>query len=159
VCQNIEYAPRRSMNFALLRLPKLKVTGLLFSSGRLVVSGAKSEVAARIATRFIARIIQTMGHPKINYQNFEFVNVTSLFDTKFTLDLKGFISRVTESKAVMSKGGLSQLCNYRHSSDCSMVISQHGKIIIKSPSPKVACEAIQSVYPILLESCAMVNTR
>lgn len=54
--RNAEYNPRR-FAAVVMRLREPKTTALIFSSGKMVVTGAKNEKASKIASRKFARII------------------------------------------------------------------------------------------------------
>lgn len=55
--RNAEYNPRR-FAAVVMRLRKPKTTALVFASGKMVCTGAKTENESRIAARKYARIIQ-----------------------------------------------------------------------------------------------------
>uniref|UniRef100_A0A2N9GY13 TATA-box-binding protein n=1 Tax=Fagus sylvatica TaxID=28930 RepID=A0A2N9GY13_FAGSY len=58
--RNTEYNPKR-FSAVTMRIRDPKTTALIFSSGKMVVTGAKSEDAANKAARKYARIIQKLG--------------------------------------------------------------------------------------------------
>ena len=57
--RNAEYNPRR-FAAVVMRLRKPKTTALVFASGKMVCTGAKTENESRIAARKYARIIQVI---------------------------------------------------------------------------------------------------
>ena len=57
--RNAEYNPRR-FAAVVMRLRKPKTTALVFASGKMVCTGAKTENESRIAARKYARIIQVL---------------------------------------------------------------------------------------------------
>lgn len=58
--RNTEYNPSRFKGLV-MRIREPKTTALIFRSGKIVVTGAKSEEAALLAARKYARIIQKLG--------------------------------------------------------------------------------------------------
>lgn len=58
--RNTEYNPSRFKGLV-MRIREPKTTALIFKSGKVVVTGAKSEEAALLAARKYARIIQKLG--------------------------------------------------------------------------------------------------
>ena len=60
--RNAEYNPKR-FAAVIMRIRDPKTTALIFSSGKMVVTGAKSEEQSRLAARKYARIIQKLGFP------------------------------------------------------------------------------------------------
>ena len=55
--RNVEYNPKR-FSAAIVRLREPKATALVFSSGKMVVTGAKNEDDAHLAARKFTRMIQ-----------------------------------------------------------------------------------------------------
>lgn len=67
--RNAEYNPKR-FAAVIMRIRDPKTTALIFASGKMVVTGARSEDAARVAGRKYARIIQKLGFsPKYKVRN------------------------------------------------------------------------------------------
>ena len=60
--RNAEYNPKR-FAAVIMRIRDPKTTALIFRSGKMVVTGAKSEEDARMAARKYARIIQKLDFP------------------------------------------------------------------------------------------------
>jgi len=60
--RNAEYNPRR-FAAVIMRIREPKTTALIFGSGKVVCTGAKSEDLAKLASRKYARIIQKLGFP------------------------------------------------------------------------------------------------
>jgi len=60
--RNAEYNPRR-FAAVIMRIRDPRTTALIFRSGKMVCTGAKSEEQSRLAARKYARIIQKLGFP------------------------------------------------------------------------------------------------
>lgn len=58
--RNAEYNPKR-FAAVIMRIREPRTTALIFSSGKMVCTGAKSEDDSRLAARKYARIIQKLG--------------------------------------------------------------------------------------------------
>ncbi|KAK6022957.1 transcription factor TFIID, partial [Ostertagia ostertagi] len=58
--RNAEYNPKR-FAAVIMRIREPRTTALIFSSGKMVCTGAKSEDASRLAARKYARIVQKLG--------------------------------------------------------------------------------------------------
>lgn len=58
--RNAEYNPKR-FAAVIMRIREPRTTALIFSSGKMVVTGAKSEDLSRLAARKYARIVQKLG--------------------------------------------------------------------------------------------------
>lgn len=57
-----------------MRIREPKTTALVFASGKVVVTGAKSEDDSRLASRKYARIIQKLGF-EAKFQDFKIQNI------------------------------------------------------------------------------------
>ena len=93
-----------------MRIREPKTTALIFASGKMVVTGAKSEDDSRLASRKYARIIQKLGfNAKFtgwcqricsivndctkNFSDFKIQNIVGSCDIKFPIRLEGLASR------------------------------------------------------------------
>ena len=65
-----------------------KTTALIFASGKMVVTGAKSEDDSRLASRKYARIIQKLGFDA-KFSEFKIQNIVGSCDVKFPIRLEG----------------------------------------------------------------------
>ncbi|CAN1180245.1 TATA-box-binding protein [Linum perenne] len=66
--RNAEYNPKR-FSAVIMRIRDPKTTALIFASGKMVVTGAKSEHDSKLAARKYARIVQKLGFAaKFNYE-------------------------------------------------------------------------------------------
>ena len=65
--RNAEYNPKR-FAAVIMRIRSPRTTALIFSSGKMVCTGAKSEEDSIQAARRYARVIQKLGFPvKVNF--------------------------------------------------------------------------------------------
>jgi transcription initiation factor TFIID TATA-box-binding protein len=71
-----------------MRIRDPKTTALIFASGKMVVTGAKSEDDSRLASRKYARIIQKLGFDA-KFQEFKIQNIVGSCDVKFPIRLEG----------------------------------------------------------------------
>lgn len=55
--RNAEYNPKR-FSAVIMRLRDPKTTGLIFASGKIVITGARNEELCRLAARKFARVLQ-----------------------------------------------------------------------------------------------------
>src|SRR5438477_4454629 len=85
---NLEYMPEK-FNPIVMRLKEPKSTALLFTSGKIVVTGTKDEKNAEIATRRFARIVQKLGFP-VRFLNFRITNIVASATLKFRPDFVSF---------------------------------------------------------------------
>ncbi|GEM10600.1 transcription initiation factor TFIID TATA-box-binding protein [Rhodotorula toruloides] len=85
--RNAEYNPKR-FAAVIMRIREPKTTALVFASGKVVVTGAKSEDDSRLAARKYARIIQKLGF-ETKFTDFKIQNIVGSCDVKFPVRLEG----------------------------------------------------------------------
>ena len=71
-----------------MRIRDPKTTALIFASGKMVVTGAKSEDDSRLASRKYTRIVQKLGFDA-KFSEFKIQNIVSSCDVKFPIRLEG----------------------------------------------------------------------
>ena len=74
-----------------MRIRDPKTTALIFASGKMVVTGAKSEDDSKLASRKYARIIQKLGF-NAKFTDFKIQNIVGSCDIKFPIRLEGLAS-------------------------------------------------------------------
>jgi len=85
--RNAEYNPKR-FAAVIMRIRVPKTTALIFASGKMVVTGAKSEDDSRLASRKYARIVQKLGFDA-KFSEFKIQNIVGSCDVKFPIRLEG----------------------------------------------------------------------
>ncbi|CAJ2499866.1 Uu.00g027190.m01.CDS01 [Anthostomella pinea] len=85
--RNAEYNPKR-FAAVIMRIREPKTTALIFASGKMVVTGAKSEDDSKLASRKFARVIQKLGF-SAKFTNFKIQNIVGSCDVKFPIRLEG----------------------------------------------------------------------
>ncbi|GMH35351.1 hypothetical protein BSKO_03219 [Bryopsis sp. KO-2023] len=86
--RNAEYNPKR-FAAVIMRIREPKTTALIFTSGKMVCTGAKSEQDSRLAARKYAKIIMKLGFKEIRFQDFKIQNIVGSCDVKFPIRLEG----------------------------------------------------------------------
>jgi transcription initiation factor TFIID TATA-box-binding protein len=89
--RNAEYNPKR-FAAVIMRIREPKTPALIFASGKMVVTGAKSEDDSKLASRKYARIIQKLGF-NAKFTDFKIQNIVGSCDIKFPIRLEGLASR------------------------------------------------------------------
>ncbi|KAG7657605.1 TATA-box binding protein [Arabidopsis suecica] len=85
--RNAEYNPKR-FAAVIMRIREPKTTALIFASGKMVCTGAKSEHLSKLAARKYARIVQKLGFPA-KFKDFKIQNIVGSCDVKFPIRLEG----------------------------------------------------------------------
>ena len=71
-----------------MRIREPKTTALIFASGKLVVTGAKTEEMSELAVQKFVRIIQKLGFPAI-FSKFKIQNIVGSCEIGFQVRLEG----------------------------------------------------------------------
>ncbi|RYP15524.1 hypothetical protein DL765_005643 [Monosporascus sp. GIB2] len=88
--RNAEYNPRR-FSAVIMRIKEPKTTALIFASGKVVVTGAKSGSDSRLAARKFGRTLQKLGYePKPT--EYAVHNMTAKCDVQFPIHLERLAS-------------------------------------------------------------------
>lgn len=89
MAKNAEYNPKR-FAAAIMRIREPKTTALIFNSGKIVCTGAKTEESSKLAARKFARIIQKLGFD-VKFANFKIQNIVGSCDVGFNVRLEGLV--------------------------------------------------------------------
>jgi transcription initiation factor TFIID TATA-box-binding protein len=71
-----------------MRIRDPKTTALIFASGKMVVTGAKSEDDSKLAARKYAYILKKLEFPT-SFKDFKIQNIVGSCDVKFPIRLEG----------------------------------------------------------------------
>lgn len=85
--RNAEYNPKR-FAAVIMRIRDPKSTALIFASGKMVVTGCKSEMDSKHAARRYGRILQKLGFV-VTFKEFKVQNMVGSCDVKFPIRLEG----------------------------------------------------------------------
>jgi len=87
--RNAEYNPKR-FAAVIMRIREPRTTALIFSSGKMVCTGAKSEILSKMSARKYGRIIQKLGFP-VKFKDFKIQNMVGSCDVGFPIRLEGLV--------------------------------------------------------------------
>ena len=147
--RNAEYNPKR-FAAVIMRIRDPKTTALIFASGKMVVTGAKSEKASKLASQRYAKIINKLGF-NAQFTDFKVQNIVSSCDLKFCIKLEGLA--------------------YAHSNFCSYEPELFPGLIYRMVKPKIVLlifvsgkvvltgakvrediyQAFENIYPVLTQ--------
>ncbi|KAJ3049050.1 TATA-box-binding protein [Rhizophlyctis rosea] len=147
--RNAEYNPKR-FAAVIMRIRDPKTTALIFASGKMVVTGAKSEEASKLAARKYARIIQKLGFAA-KFTDFKIQNIVGSCDVKFPIRLEG----LTYAHGAFSsyEPELFPGLIYRMTvPKIVLLIFVSGKIVLTGAKVRQEIyDAFDKIYPVLLE--------
>lgn len=148
--RNAEYNPRR-FAAVIMRIRDPKTTALVFSSGKLVVTGAKNEKDARLAARKYARIIQKAGFKAVRFVEFKIQNIVGSCDVKFAIRLEGLADDHAEFSSYepeLFPGLIYRMINPK----IVLLIFVSGKVVLTGAKSRADIyRAFENIHPILLQ--------
>ena len=88
--RNAEYNPKR-FQAVIMRIREPRTTALIFASGKMVVTGAKTNEASMNASKKFTAIIQKVGFPAARFASYKVQNTTATCDVGFPIRLEAFL--------------------------------------------------------------------
>ncbi|KAF2837337.1 hypothetical protein M501DRAFT_938052, partial [Patellaria atrata CBS 101060] len=85
--RNAEYQPKR-FAAVIMRIRQPATTALIFASGKMVVTGAKSIADSKLASRKFARTLQKLGY-RPSFTEYKVQNIVGAADVRFDVRLEG----------------------------------------------------------------------
>ncbi|KAH7823862.1 Transcription initiation factor TFIID TATA-box binding protein [Monocercomonoides exilis] len=149
--RNVEHNPRR-FPAAVFRLRDPKATVLIFESGKMVCTGAKSEELARLACRRTAKTIHKIPEHEgihITFQNFKIENLVASCDVRFPIRLEALAAAHTNFSTYepeMFPGLVYRMTTTK----ITFLIFVSGKVVITgAKSRNDIYTAFEELYPVL----------
>ncbi|XP_068611154.1 TATA-box-binding protein-like [Brachionichthys hirsutus] len=145
--RNVEYKPKR-FSAVIMRIQKPRTTALIFRTGKMVCTGAKSEEQSRLAARKFARVVQKLGFPT-KFLDFKIRNMVGSCDVKFPIRLAGLA--LTHHRFCSYEPELFPGLYYRMvQQKIVLIIFCSGKVVITGARKTAEIyEAFEHIYPIL----------
>jgi len=145
--RNAEYNPKR-FAAVIMRIREPRTTALIFSSGKMVCTGAKSEEDSRLAARKYARIVQKLGF-NAKFKDFKIQNMVGSCDVKFPIRLEGLVlthSQFSSYEPELFPGLIYRMVKPR----IVLLIFVSGKVVLTGAKVRQEIyEAFDNIYPIL----------
>eukprot|EP00270_Netrium_digitus_P009610 TRINITY_DN292_c0_g1_i1.p1 TRINITY_DN292_c0_g1~~TRINITY_DN292_c0_g1_i1.p1 ORF type:complete len:220 (+),score=36.84 TRINITY_DN292_c0_g1_i1:64-660(+) len=146
--RNAEYNPKR-FAAVIMRVREPKTTALIFASGKMVCTGAKSEEQSRLAARKYARIILKLGYDQVRFKDFKIQNIVGSCDVKFPIRLEGL--QIAHQHFSSYEPELFPGLIYRMKQPkIVLLIFVSGKIVLTGAKVREEIyEAFENIYPVL----------
>ncbi|XP_053153839.1 TATA-box-binding protein [Hemicordylus capensis] len=145
--RNAEYNPKR-FAAVIMRIREPRTTALIFSSGKMVCTGAKSEDQSRLAARKYARVVQKLGFPA-KFLDFKIQNMVGSCDVKFPIRLEGLVlthQQFSSYEPELFPGLIYRMIKPR----IVLLIFVSGKVVLTGAKVRAEIyEAFENIYPIL----------
>lgn len=147
--RNAEYNPKR-FAAVIMRIREPKTTALIFASGKMVVTGAKSEDDSKLASRKYARIIQKIGFAA-KFTDFKIQNIVGSCDVKFPIRLEGLAfshGPFSSYEPELFPGLIYRMVKPK----IVLLIFVSGKIVLTGAKQREEIyQAFEAIYPVLSE--------
>ena len=158
--KNAEYNPKRFAAI-IMRIKEPKTTALIFSSGKMVCTGAKSEEDSKKASRKYAKIIRSLGF-QVDFKDFKVQNIVGSCDVKFQIALSQLNRQIiiSDSQNIRTNN---YICHYEPEifpgliyhmlePEIVLLIFVSGKIVLTGAKQREQIyEAFRKIYPLLLQ--------
>ena len=135
-----------------MRIREPKTTALIFASGKMVVTGAKSEDDSKLASRKYARIIQKLGF-NAKFTDFKIQNIVGSCDVKFPIRLEGLASKhhnFSSYEPELFPGLIYRMMKPK----IVLLIFVSGKIVLTGAKVREEIyQAFEMIYPVLSGQC------
>ncbi|XP_040188781.1 TATA box-binding protein-like 2 [Rana temporaria] len=145
--RNAEYNPKR-FAAVIMRIREPRTTALIFSSGKMVCTGAKSEEQSRLAARKYARVVQKLGFPA-KFLDFKIQNMVGSCDVRFPIRLEGLVlthQQFSSYEPELFPGLIYRMVKPR----IVLLIFVSGKVVLTGAKERAEIyEAFENIYPIL----------
>ena len=145
--KNAEYNPKR-FAAVIMRIKEPKTTALIFASGKMVCTGARSEEDSRRASRQYAKILLKLGY-NVKFSKFKIQNIVASCDVKFPIRLEGLATeciRLSSYEPEMFPGLIFHMADPK----IVLLIFVSGKIVLNEEKKREDIyKAYKEIIPIL----------
>ena len=135
---------------AIMRIRNPKTTALIFASGKMVCTGAKTEALAREAARKYAKVIIKLGFPA-QFKDFKIQNMVGSCDVKFPIRLEGLAwshGHFAQYEPELFPGLIYRM----QMPKIVLLIFVSGKIVLTGGKRREDIyQAFENIYPVLTE--------
>ena len=146
-CRNAEYNPRR-FAAVIMRIRDPKTTALIFSSGKMVCTGAKSEEFSRDAAKKYSKAIKKVGFT-VQMQDFKIQNIVGSCDVGFPISLEQ-LSSAHDKFSTYEPELFPGLIYRMQTPKIVLLIFASGKIVLTGAKNKEDIKnAFDNIYPVL----------
>jgi len=132
----------------MMKIRKPNMMANIWSSGKIVCQGARSEDDAMKGARRFARILSKSGNPNVRVSNYKVVNVLGNCKLPFALDIMRF-SEVNAGPKCSYEPELHPAVTFRPSNGTTIKIFSTGALTLLGRNVGLVKEALDLVYPLL----------
>lgn len=147
--RNAEYNPKR-FAAVVMRIRNPKTTALIFSSGKVVITGAKCEHTSKFSAQKFSRILYKLGF-NTKFFEFKIQNMVSSCDIQFSIRLEGLAlahSNFCSYEPELFPGLIYRMVKPK----VVLLIFVSGKIVLTGAKMRdEVYEAFDNIYPVLTQ--------
>jgi len=147
--RNAEYNPKR-FAAVIMRIREPKTTALIFASGKMVCTGAKSEEDSLLASKKYAKIIYKLNG-STRFLDFKIQNIVGSCDVKFPIRLEG-LAYAHNQYASYEPELFPGLIYRMYQPKLVLLIFVSGKIVLTGAKTRGdILKAFENIFPVLTE--------
>tara|TARA_R110002050_G_scaffold290351_1_gene443990 strand:- start:933 stop:1484 length:552 start_codon:yes stop_codon:yes gene_type:complete len=155
--RNAEYNPRR-FRAVIIRIRDPKTTALVFSTGKILLAGAKSAQEAELAGMKYTKILNRLGFPA-QFLDFAVHNVVGVSDVRFPIRLEALASEHANFCSYEPELFPGLVYKMLRPKVC-LIIFVSGKVVLTGGRTKADLDkAFRSIYPVLREFRKEISRR
>jgi len=139
---------KRDQGKLMMKLRQPQMMANIWSSGKIVCQGAKSEQDAKKGSRTFARMIQQSGFPNVKVSNYRVVNVLGNCRVPFALDIMQF-SIENSGPNLTYEPELHPAVTFRPGNGATVKIFSTGALTILGRNVEIVEKALDLSYPLL----------
>eukprot|EP00729_Bicosta_minor_P008554 gene8553-13324_t len=148
--KNCDFNPKR-FSAVIMRIRDPRTTALIFASGKMVCTGAKSEELAKTASRKFANIVRKLGF-NVRFKQFNVQNIVGSCDVKFPIRLER-LRYEGDMFATYNPETFPGLTFQMPDPKCCLLIFASGKVVLTGAKTKAdIMTAFENIFPLLV-SC------
>lgn len=134
----------------IMRNREPKATALVFTSGKMLITGAKAEEDARLSARKLVRVLQKLGF-EAKFTEFTIVNMVANCDVGYRISLESLSIRhhtFSEYEPELFPGLIYRMMRPK----VTLLIFASGKVVITGAKVRQDIKtSFELVYPVLME--------
>jgi transcription initiation factor TFIID TATA-box-binding protein len=148
--RNSEYNPRRFCA-VIIRLRKPKTTALVFSTGKLVCTGATSPAQVKEAARRFAWMIKKLGFQNVKFRDFTIQNMLGTTYVGFPIRLEGLSLHHVEFCSYEPEIFAGLVYKMLAPKICLLIFVSGRVVLTGGKSVQDLEDALTNIYPVLQE--------
>ena len=148
----------------ILKSKDIKISATIFSSGKMICSGAKNEKESKLACKKFLKIVKKIGY-NVELKDFKIQNIVASYDIKFKISLPDLYNKINNMINNSQKyGNNNNYCKYNkevfpsiifyiNESKISLLFFESGKVVLYGAKQLKEIEDVfKKIYPFLVES-------